>query len=127
MRDYTDMQITEIVSKHNAWRLGKGGERADLSGTDLSGTDLRGAIGNMKELKSLFITQYAIVYTSKFLQIGCERHEIAEWWAFDDGRILEMDGERALQFWRTWKMIIKQIIEISPAVPTGHVDANKGD
>jgi hypothetical protein len=93
---------------------------ADLGDADLGGANLGGASGNRKEIKSLFVAeQYPIVYTAEYLQIGCERHAITSWWEFDDRRILEMDGREALDFWKKWKPVIKQIIELSPAVPTG--------
>jgi uncharacterized protein YjbI with pentapeptide repeats len=94
--------------------------RADLSGADLEGANLWGATGNLKHLKSIFLEQYQITYTSDILQIGCERHPITEWWEYDDERILNMDGKSALKFWRKWKDQIKQIIEMSPAEPTGY-------
>ena len=99
---------------------------ANLRGADLSGAELRGSTGNRNQIKSIFaLENYAIVYTSDYLQIGCERHEITQWWEFDDRRILEMDGKTALQFWGKWKFLIKQIIELSPAAPTNHVEVTK--
>jgi len=37
------------------------------------------------------------------MQIGCELHSLAEWAAFDDARIVAMDGRDALRFWRDHK------------------------
>ena len=106
---------------------------ADLSYADLSYADLRSAnlrsadlsdlisightSGNMEELKSLFLETWPITYTAEVMQIGCEKHPIADWWAFDDGRIALMDSE-ALEWWKKWKPVIQQIIELSPATPT---------
>ena len=96
---------------------------ANLSGANLSGADLYGAWGNRNQIKSIFASEdYPIVYTSGYLQIGCERHEISKWWTFNDRRILEMDGKRALEFWNKWKPVIKHVIEFSPASPTGFVE-----
>jgi uncharacterized protein YjbI with pentapeptide repeats len=93
---------------------------ANLNGADLRGANLRGASGNRLEIKSLFISDdYPITYTSDVLQIGCELHDIAEWWGFDDKRIVDMDGKQALKFWRKYKGFIKQAIELSPAKPAG--------
>ena len=96
---------------------------ANLEGADLEGANLGGAAGNLKHLKSIFLEQYQITYTSDILQIGCERHPITEWWEYDDERILNMNGKSALKFWRKWKDQIKQIIEMSPAEPTGYKEA----
>lgn len=88
----------------------------DLTGSDLRGSDLRNCVGNRKEVKSLFVSEeYPITYTSTHICIGCENHEIAEWWGFDDERIAKMDGVKALEFWKKWKSVIKNVIEISPA------------
>ena len=46
---------------------------------------------------------YPITITDMHMQIGCERHLIADWAAFEDRRILNMDGKAALTFWRAHK------------------------
>lgn len=124
------MDINSILEKHEAWVNGssESGERANLRGAYLEGANLRGAnlegaylwgcSGNLKHMKSVFCEQYMVTYTADVLQIGCQRHPIAEWWEFDDKRILEMDGKTALKWWRVWKPILKQIIEVSPCEPT---------
>ena len=89
---------------------------ADLRGANLSGVNLWGAIGNLEQIKSIFVSEeYPIVYTATHLQIGCKKYPISDWWDFDDRKILEMDGKRALNFWREWKDTIRMIIEKSPA------------
>ena len=37
------------------------------------------------------------------MQIGCEFHSLAEWEAFDDRRIIQMDGRDAAKFWMAHK------------------------
>ena len=101
---------------------------SDLNGSDLSYSDLRGSdlsniriesvIGNRSEIKSLQIDTYDISYTDKVMQIGCESHDIKDWWEFDDETINEMETG-ALDWWKVWKPIIKNIIKNSPAKPTG--------
>ena len=106
---------------------------ADLRSADLSYADLRsaslrdpiiwGATGNMGEIKSIALDTYPIAYTAEYLQIGCERHAIADWWGFDDGRISKMNSD-AVIWWKKWKAFIQQAIELSPATPTGHEESN---
>ncbi len=92
--------------------------RANLDGANLDGANLWGCAGNRNEIKSLFLSEdYSITYTAKHMQIGCEKHEIKEWWDFDDKRILDMDGKSGLKFWRKYKDFIKSAIELSPATP----------
>ena len=86
---------------------------ADLSGTNLFKTDMNGASGNIKEIKTIKVDTYPIVYTDKVIQIGCENHTIKEWFEFSDKEILEMDGKKALKFWQKWKPILKMIINES--------------
>jgi len=47
------------------------------------------------------------------------RQTIDEWKNFDDERIAQMDGKRALNFWREWKDWLFELVEKSPAIPTG--------
>jgi hypothetical protein len=91
---------------------------SDLRGSDLRGSDLSGVVGNMREIKSGQLESWLFAYTSDRLQIGCENHAIADWWDFSDDRISQMDTE-ALAWWRKWKPILRQIIEMSPAIATG--------
>jgi hypothetical protein len=93
---------------------------ADLSYANLSYANLRCANGNAAQIKTIYLETYPIAYTAEYLQIGCERHAIADWWVFDDERITRMDGTNARRFWDKWKPVLRQIIEISPATPTGH-------
>ena len=37
------------------------------------------------------------------MRIGCQEHSLADWAAFDDRRIAEMDGRKALRFWSQHK------------------------
>ena len=92
---------------------------ANLRGANLDGANLDGCAGDRVYIKSIFVIDvYPITYTSKVLQIGCQRHPMESWWEFDDKEILSMDGKTALKFWREWKETIKMIIEKSPAKPT---------
>ena len=133
--------LNKILDSHKYWLAGGKGERANLIGANLIdanlsyanlsdanltranisranliGADLSYCAGERSIIKSIFVSDiYPITYTNKVIQIGCERHCILEWWEFDDRRILEMDGKKALKFWREWKDTIKMIIEKSPA------------
>jgi len=94
---------------------------ANLEGANLARANLEGAIGNLSHLKSIFCETYPVTYTAELMQIGCQCHKLEDWWSFDDGRILAMNGEKALNWWRTWKPILQQIIAASPATATGYV------
>jgi hypothetical protein len=48
------------------------------------------------------------------MQIGCQNHSIEEWFKFEDEYVGSMEC-RALDWWKKWKPVLKQIIEISPA------------
>jgi hypothetical protein len=96
---------------------------ADLRGADLYGADLCNVVGERKYIKSLQVEDYSISYTSDVLQIGCKKFPIAKWWDFTDDQIAEMDGDRALAFWRKWKDWLRDLVEVrSPAEPTGYVE-----
>ena len=111
------MNINQIIEQHELWleTEGEEGSRANLEGANLTRANLEGANGDLHRLKSIFCETYPITYTAEVMQIGCQRHKIEDWWNFDDARIIEMDGKKALKWWRTWKPILQQIITVSPA------------
>ena len=130
----TPSQIKEILSAHSKWwDKEESGVRAnlrsadlsdaDLSDANLSGANLRGANlidahGANPHIKCIQIDTYAITYTSDVMQIGCERHTIAEWASFSDAQIRAMDGVKALAWWQKYKDWIFQTIALCPAAPT---------
>ncbi|MNR52428.1 hypothetical protein D3C85_1722750 [compost metagenome] len=75
-----------------------------------------GASGNFAEIKAIQCDLWTVTYTATHMQIGCQLHTLAEWWAFSDEEISRMDS-RALDWWRIWKQILQKIVETSPAVP----------
>ena len=97
---------------------------ADLCGANMNGISLEDTIGNKLQVKSLQLERYSIAYTALDLQIGCKVYDISQWWAFDDITIEQMD-KGALDWWKKWKPILQQIIEASPATPTGRGKAGK--
>lgn len=95
---------------------------SSLDKVNLSDTDLWNVIGNMVEIKSLQLERWAVVYTSDRLQISTENHSIQDWWSFSDERIAAitpLNPSFSLEWWKKYKPLIKQIIETSPAQPTG--------
>ena len=85
---------------------------ANLSGANLRAADLRWCIGNMREIKSAQFDTYDVTWTKDALAIGCQQHPIKEWWQFDDTTITNMDRD-ALLWWKKWKLVLQQIIEMS--------------
>jgi len=96
---------------------------ANLRGANLSGANLRGAHGLNPYVKCIQIDTYAISYTSDVLQIGCQRHAIADWQSFSDAQIRAMDGVKALAWWQKYKDWIFQTIALCPAEQTQEVAA----
>jgi hypothetical protein len=88
---------------------------SDLKGSTLFGANMWGVQGNNNKIKSIHCEVYDIAYTSHVLQIGCEQHNIEQWWGFSDREIKCMDGKKALDWWKVWKPILQNIIAVSPA------------
>ena len=86
---------------------------ADLTGADLTGANLCGSTGNNIEIKTIQTGIYIVNIVEKFeyIQIGCERNTIERWFNFTDREILEMDGKKALKWWKKWKPILVAILE----------------
>lgn len=87
---------------------------ANLQGVNLQEADLQGAVGNMREVKSIQLDTYTITYTYDRLQIGCKNYSIDEWFNFTDKEIADMDKD-ALEWGNKYKDVIKTIITLSPA------------
>ena len=76
---------------------------ANLSDANLSGAKWRDGITINRAPLQLSGLHWAVYILDDHMQIGCELHTLAEWAAFDDARIVEMDGKNALRFWRNHK------------------------
>jgi uncharacterized protein YjbI with pentapeptide repeats len=104
------------LSYANLWR-------ADLSDANLSGASLSGVIGNMREIRSMHIDTWPVAWIMSpegvaTVQIGCQRHTLAEWAEFSDKKIGSMDS-RALDWWRVNRDFVLSTVERYPAVPYG--------
>ena len=87
---------------------------AYLDGANLRGANLRGA--KISEDIAIYLTPisistpvYPIMIFDSHMRIGCKFYSLSEWFAFDDHAIIEMDGKRALEFWRKWKAPLQAI------------------
>ena len=90
----------------------------NMTGVDLTGIHFyRTQVDNdwLKIIDDL--RHWLVCYTDKHLTIGCQRHTIAEWQAFDDWYIDSMD-ERALAWWINNKDTIMSTITSNPATST---------
>jgi len=88
--------------------------RADFSGANLNSTTLYGATIPDGITLSLIPIQvstgvYYITIFDSHMQIGCEFHSLKEWWKFNNEQIIEMDGKKALTFWKAWKKPLQLI------------------
>ena len=54
---------------------------------------------------------YNITITPKHIKIGCQYHSKTAWFNFTENEIMKMDGEKAVEWWKTWKPILKQICD----------------
>ena len=92
---------------------------ADLCGANLRGADLCGANLRGEKLKSIPVFIYGLKWfvtvTNEFLTIGCQRHTHAEWAAFSDEQISDMD-EGALNLWQMWKPSLLSVCAVQAAV-----------
>ena len=52
---------------------------------------------------------YKITITDKHIKIGCQQHLKNEWKDFEDRKIIEMDGKKALEFWRMFKPVLQSL------------------
>jgi hypothetical protein len=88
---------------------------ANLRGANLYGADLRGAnlYGEKIAIAPVLIGgfRWNVCISESYLEIGCQRHEHAEWAKFDDEEIADM-ADGASEFWKQWK---KPLLDICKA------------
>jgi hypothetical protein len=65
-------------------------------------------------LKTVQSGKYTITFSASVMAIGCEQHTIKQWFSFTKKQISAMD-HGALEWWTTWKPILKSIIEAQDA------------
>ena len=89
--------LVESVSKKANLR-GADFYDANLRGANLRGANLRGEILTKAPISILNLTWDTLI-TEGYMTIGCQRHTHAEWEAFTDEAISNMES-RASEFWK---------------------------
>ena len=93
---------------------------ANLEGANLTGADLEGAIILKRDGVDVTISRapiqvlgldYAVMIFDNHMKIGCELHSFEEWGNFSDDDILEMDSNKALDFWSENKSMLMEMCE----------------
>ena len=100
--------------------------RANLTDAYLSGAYLSDANLTDATWRGIKITRaplqvsglhWFVTILDGHMQIGCELHALTDWAAFDDARIVQMDGKDALRFWRANKAALMALAAAhAPAV-----------
>ena len=85
---------------------------AELEGVKLEGAALKWSIGNMREVRTMRLDKWEVVFTSKDLAIGCVQHSIEEWRKFTNADIEKLDNG-ASKWWNKWSDIIFAVIDQS--------------
>ena len=88
-----------------------------IRGGTIDGGTIRDGTTTSKDPIFISGLPYSVTVTDAHILIGCALHTIAEWRAFNDRRILEMDGKDVLDFWRTNRDLI-----LGLCVSTGRLD-----
>ena len=83
-----------------------------FDGADLRHANLIGAIGNGREIKTINIDEWIIVFTEDTMAVGCKQFSINEWKNFDDEKISSLDSN-ALDWWKKWKDFVFLAINLS--------------
>jgi uncharacterized protein YjbI with pentapeptide repeats len=83
---------------------------ANLAGANLAGAKWRDGIVIQRAPLQLYGLLWPVKILDAHMQIGCEFHSLADWAAFDDARIVQMDRQ-ALRFWRAHKTALLALAE----------------
>ena len=88
---------------------------AYLEGANLVGANLVGANFYGEKLTKNIIVISSLGYwcciTDSKMKIGCQLHNIEDWFNFSNEEILKMDGKTALKFWNENKAMLKAICD----------------
>ncbi|MCU7840889.1 MAG: pentapeptide repeat-containing protein [Candidatus Thiodiazotropha sp. (ex Troendleina suluensis)] len=82
---------------------------ANLDGANLDGAKLTDDITINKTPIQLTGLYYFVIIFDEHMRIGCEFHSLADWFSYDDQRIVDMDGKNAMTFWKQCKEPLLQI------------------
>ena len=111
LRGCVEQAVKEKVSLRGAYLGGANLGDANLGGANLRGAYLRGANlpganieGEIiiKTPISILNMTWDILITNNYMRIGCQRHTHAEWEAFTESQIADMEN-RASEFWKVNK------------------------
>ena len=90
---------------------------ANLADANLADAKWRNGIVINKPPIQLFGLHWRVTILDSHMQIGCELHALADWAAYDDRRIAEMDGRNAMRFWRAHKDALLSLAAIAGRGP----------
>ena len=84
---------------------------ANLAGVSLAGANLAGAtfgegVTAERGIRQVLGLQWPVTVFDNHMRIGCQLHSLADWAAFTNRDIVEMDGKDALLFWRRHKAML---------------------
>ena len=77
--------------------------RANLEGANLARAKWKDGVTLSRAPIIISGATYAITILDRHMIIGCKCHALAEWDSFTPEQIAAMDGNRATEFWNTWK------------------------
>jgi len=78
---------------------------ANLADANLVDAKWRGVVIKNTPIQ-IFNLPYRVTILDAHMQIGCELHTLEEWSEFDDRRIAQMEGIKAIRFWRQHKDVL---------------------
>jgi uncharacterized protein YjbI with pentapeptide repeats len=93
---------------------------ANFSNANLTGVTIDSTTGNMSEIKSMAFAGQPISYMTSMLQIGCIQVPLPITAVVDSDDWRNEMHPSGVEFWSVWGDIIKSILDLSPATPTGY-------
>ena len=113
--DFATANLTGAMLSESGFR------GTNFSNANLTGVTIESTTGNMSEIKSMAFAGQPISYTSSMLQIGCIQVSVTACLAdLDSDEYRSSLHPAGVEFWSVWGDIIKSILDLSPATPTGY-------
>jgi uncharacterized protein YjbI with pentapeptide repeats len=111
---FSTANLTESILSNSSFR------GTNFSNANLTGVTIDSTTGNMAEIKSMAFAGQPISYTNSMLQIGCIQVPLPITAVVDSDDWRNQMHPAGVEFWSVWGDIIKSILDLSPATPTGY-------
>ena len=102
-------ELKNILRSHAQWLENDSGIRANLKEANLHGANLAGAVGNMREVRSVQLSRWPVVICAERMWVGCVCKTLREWKSLTPPELARID-QTASEWRKRWGRALKAIL-----------------